>query len=233
MAGGAGWMAALMASVEKASAIEAAPGSSYLDAEHIVILMQENRSFDHTYGTLRGVRGFNDPRAVTLPNQNSVWLQSNGKGETYAPFRLDMKNTKATWLGSLPHRWRDQTETRNHGNHDRWLEWKRSSHKECADMPFTMGYYNRDDIPFYYAFADAFTICDQNFCSSLTGTLPIAFIFSPAPFVRSKRPATTPMCGTQRSIIRRCRSGPPFRSASKTQESPGRFIRTRSTFQPA
>jgi len=170
MAGGAGWMAALTASVEKASAIEAAPGSSYLDAEHIVILMQENRSFDHTYGTLRGVRGFNDPRAVTLPDQNPVWLQSNGKGETYAPFRLDMKNTKATWLGSLPHGWRDQTETRNHGNHDQWLEWKRSNNKECAGMPFTMGYYNREDIPFYYAFADAFTICDQNFCSTLTGT---------------------------------------------------------------
>jgi phospholipase C len=37
-------------------------------------------------------------------------------------------------------------------------------------MPLTMGYYTREDIPFYYALADAFTICDQNFCSSLTGT---------------------------------------------------------------
>jgi phospholipase C len=172
VAGGAGWMAALMSSIEKASAIEADPGSSYLDAEHIVILMQENRSFDHAYGTLRGVRGFNDPRAVTLPNENPVWLQSNAKGETYAPFRLDMKNTKATWLGSLPHGWRDQLEARNHGNHDQWLDWKPSGRKECAGMPFTMGYYNRQDIPFYYALADAFTICDQNFCSSLSGTTP-------------------------------------------------------------
>ena len=32
------------------------------DVEHIVVLMQENRSFDHYFGTLRGVRGFNDPR---------------------------------------------------------------------------------------------------------------------------------------------------------------------------
>jgi phospholipase C len=53
--------------IEKALAIDPAPGSTFLDAEHIVVLMQENRSFDRTYGTLRGVRGYNDPRAMTLP----------------------------------------------------------------------------------------------------------------------------------------------------------------------
>ena len=42
-------------------------------------------------------------------------------------------------------------------------------------MPLTMGYYTRADIPFYYALADAFTICDQYFCSSLTGTTPNRF----------------------------------------------------------
>jgi len=42
------------------------------DVEHIVILMQENRSFDHYFGTLRGVRGFGDPRAVTLASGKSV-----------------------------------------------------------------------------------------------------------------------------------------------------------------
>ena len=76
------------------------PGSTFLDAEHVVILMQENRSFDHCYGTLRGVRGFNDPRAMTLPDGNPVWLQTNAAGETYAPFRLNIKDTKATWIGS-------------------------------------------------------------------------------------------------------------------------------------
>ena len=39
-------------------------------------------------------------------------------------------------------------------------------------MPLTLGYYTREDIPFYYALADAFTICDQHFCSCLTGTTP-------------------------------------------------------------
>ena len=50
------------------------------DVEHIVILMQENRSFDHYFGTMRGVRGFADPRAVKLPSGKSVWHQPNGAG---------------------------------------------------------------------------------------------------------------------------------------------------------
>src|SRR5277367_6133876 len=78
----------LPASIQKAFAIDPPKGSTYLDAEHVVILMQENRSFDHAYGALQGVRGFSDPRAVTLPNGNPVWLQSNEAEETYAPFRL-------------------------------------------------------------------------------------------------------------------------------------------------
>src|SRR4051794_2820286 len=169
---GGGATAALLGSVERALAIPAEPGSSYLDAEHVVILMQENRSFDHAFGTLRGVRGFNDPRAVTLPNGNPVWLQSNAAGETYAPFRLNIKETNATWIGGLPHSWRDQNDARSHGNHDDWLDAKPSSHKGCEDKPLTLGHYDRDDLPSYYALADAFTICDQNFCSSQTGTTP-------------------------------------------------------------
>lgn len=164
--------ALLLASIERAAAIDPAPGSTYEDAEHVVILMQENRSFDHLYGALRGVRGFNDPRAVVLPDGNPVWKQSDGKGLTALPFRLDLRGTKATWLGSLPHGWSDQTDARANGNHDKWLVAKPSSHKECAGMPLTMGFYDREDLPFYYALADAFTVCDQNFCSSLTGTTP-------------------------------------------------------------
>ncbi|GAB3511702.1 phospholipase C, phosphocholine-specific [Spirosoma knui] len=172
LAGSAGLLEGLPASIQKAMAIAPAPGSTYLDAEHVVILMQENRSFDHCYGTLRGVRGFNDPRAITLPNKNPVWLQTNAKGETYAPFRLNLRDTKATWMSSLPHSWTNQVDARNEGKYDRWLDVKPSGHEEYAHMPLTLGYYDRADIPFYYALADAFTICDQNFCSSLTGTTP-------------------------------------------------------------
>ena len=91
LSGGAGLLNVLPASIARAMAIDPAAGSTFYDAEHIVLLMQENRSFDHTYGTLQGVRGFNDPRAISLPDRNPVWCQSNSAGETYAPFRLDIK----------------------------------------------------------------------------------------------------------------------------------------------
>ncbi|NGM63212.1 phospholipase C, phosphocholine-specific [Sphingobacterium sp. SGG-5] len=173
LSGAAGLSTFLPASVQRALAIDPQPGSTYLDAEHVVILMQENRSFDHCFGTLQGVRGFNDPRAISLPNGNPVWLQSNAIGKTYAPFRLDIKGSKATWMGALPHGRHDQVDAGNGGKHNQWLEAKKSRRKkEYADLPLTMGYYNRQDIPFNYAFADAFTVCDHNFCSVNTSTFP-------------------------------------------------------------
>jgi phospholipase C len=172
LSGAAGLSGSLPASILRALSIDPAPGSSYMDAEHVVILMQENRSFDHCFGALRGVRGFNDPRAITLPNKNLAWLQTNNAGETYVPFHFDIHNTKATWMGSVPHSRSSQVDAWNNGKYDQWLNAKRSGNKKYADMPLTMGHYNRDDLPFNYAMADAFTICDQNFCSAMTSTWP-------------------------------------------------------------
>jgi len=169
LAGGAGLWNSLPASIQKAIAINPDPGTTFENAEHVVFLMQENRSFDHCFGTLQGVRGFNDPRFITLPGLDPVWLQSNKDGERYVPFHLDIKDTRATWMGGLPHSWENQVDARNNGKYDQWLEAKRPG-KEFKDMPLTMGYYKREDIPFYYALADAFTVCDQHFCASLTGT---------------------------------------------------------------
>ena len=176
LAGGAGLMSMLPPPVQKALAINPAPGSTWQDAEHIVLLMQENRSFDHCFGTLKGVRGFNDPRAIRLPNNNKVWLQTNAKGETYTPFRLNIKDTKATWMSSLPHSWSNQVDALNNGKYDKWLDAKQAG-EPYENIPMTMGYYTREDIPFYYALADAFTVCDQHFCSSLTGTTPNRLFF--------------------------------------------------------
>lgn len=177
LAGAASLSNALPPAIARAMAINPAPGSSFYDAEHIVLLMQENRSFDHAFGTLQGVRGFNDPRAVVQPNNNKVWLQTNKEGQTFAPFRLDIRDTKVTWMGCLPHGWTDQTDAYHRGKMDRWLDVKRSGFKEFSDMPLTMGHYTREDIPFYYALADAFTVCDQHFCASLTGTNPNRLYF--------------------------------------------------------
>jgi phospholipase C len=75
-------------------------------------------------------------------------------------------------MGSLPHGWSDQTDAMNNGKYDKWLDVKKARNKNFADMPLTMGYCDRADFPFYYSLADAFTVCDQNFCSSITGTHP-------------------------------------------------------------
>ena len=172
LSGAAGLSGSLPASIQRALEIDPQPGSSYLDAEHVVILMQENRSFDHCFGTLRGVRGFNDPRAITLPNKNLVWLQTNKAGETYAPFHFDIRDTKITWMGSVPHSRSSQVDANNLGKYDQWLNAKRPANKKYADMPLTLGHYNRDDLPFNYAMADAFTVCDQHFSSAMTSTWP-------------------------------------------------------------
>jgi phospholipase C len=158
--------------IQKALAINPELGSTFYDAEHIVFLMQENRSFDHHLGNLQGVRGYNDPRAIDLPDKNKVWLQTNKDGDTYGPFHLDVKDTKVAWMGSLPHGWSDQTDAMNNGKYDRWLDVKKARNKAYSDIPLTMGYCDRSDFPFYYSLADAFTVCDQSFCSSITGTHP-------------------------------------------------------------
>ena len=167
-AGGAGMGLAptLLAAVQRAWAVEPAAGSTWEDAEHVVFLMQENRSFDHAFGALQGVRGFNDPRALTLPGGLPVWCQADDAGGVHTPFRLDVGATRAAWMGDNPHSWTDQVDARGGGRHDRWLPVKTRKGRP----PQTLGYYTRADVPFHYALADAFTICDQHFCSTLTGT---------------------------------------------------------------
>ena len=167
---GAAGLWTLPESINKAFAISPDPGTTFYDAEHIVLLMQENRSFDHCFGMMKGVRGFNDPLAISLPDKNPVWFQPDKSGNRFLPFRLNIKDTKATWMGGVPHSWTDQSDARNHGKYNGWIEAKRPGNKDYRDIPLTMGYYTREDIPFYYAFADAFTVCDQHFCASLTGT---------------------------------------------------------------
>lgn len=162
----------MLPAIARAASIDPEQGSTYLDAEHVVILMQENRSFDHLYGALRGVRGYNDPRAITKPDGNPVWLQASASGAVHTPFRFDIHNSSATWLGSLPHGWVDQHGARNDGRNDGWIPAKAASDPKYSHLPLTMGHYTREDLPFYYALADAFTVCDQNFCSSLTPTEP-------------------------------------------------------------
>ncbi len=147
LSGAAGVSGFVPDSIRRAFAIEPEPGSTYRDAEHIVILMQENRSFDHALGTLQGVRGFNDPRAIRLANGNSVFVQTDAAGKSYAPWRLDIRDTRITWMGSIPHSRNSQVDAWNEGHHDRWIDAKRSGNHDYSHMPLTMGHYTREDLP--------------------------------------------------------------------------------------
>lgn len=173
----AGSASALPSSIRRAFAIAPDIGSTWKDADHVVILMQENRSFDHVFGTLQGVRGFNDTRAIRKPDGLPVFAQTSKSGETYLPWQLNIKDTRVTWMGSIPHSRDSQVDAWNGGAHDQWIDAKKSHHKGYDRYPLTMGYYTREDIPFYYALADAFTVCDQNYCGAMTSTTPNRLLF--------------------------------------------------------
>jgi phospholipase C len=154
---------AIPASIKRALAIPAYHRTGSIeDVEHIVILMQENRSFDHYFGTLQGVRGFGDPRPVALPSGDPVWYQPNGTGRLL-PFHPDAANLGLQFLEDLPHGWTDQHQAWNLGKYDQWV---------AAKGTTTMAHLTRRDIPFHFALADAFTVCDAYHCSFLGPTDP-------------------------------------------------------------
>jgi phospholipase C len=168
--GAASAMTMLPPAIRKALAVEAAVETGTInDVKHIVILMQENRSFDHYFGTLRGVRGFGDRFPIPLANGKPVFFQADpAGGPEIQPFRRDSRIANALIGSGTPHNFPDQQAAWNQGKMDRWIQFKNQA---------TMGYFVREDIPFQFALADAFTICDGYHCSILTGTDPNRIVF--------------------------------------------------------
>jgi phospholipase C len=145
---------------------------SLRDIKHVVLLMQENRSFDHYFGTLSGVRGFDDPTAMKLPNGKPVFYQPDPEnpGGYLLPFHLDTRTTSAQKIPSTNHSWPVQHSAWNGGKMDNWLPAHRKV--EGAKAPYVMGYHTRADIPFQFALAEAFTLCDAYHCSVMGPTWP-------------------------------------------------------------
>jgi phospholipase C len=165
--------AALMPpNVQRALAQPESKRGSLRDIKHVVILMQENRSFDHYFGTLAGVRGFNDPEALKLSTGRSVFYQPDAVNPDgyLLPFHLDTLSTSAQKIPSTSHAWAVQHAAWNGGKMDRWLP----AHREAdgKNGPYVMGYYTRADIPFQFALAESFTICDAYHCSVFGPTWP-------------------------------------------------------------
>ncbi|MEY9845397.1 phospholipase C [Streptacidiphilus sp. BW17] len=167
LAGGTAAASVLSTSVARAASIPANRATGSLrDVEHIVVLMQENRSFDHYFGTLRGVRGFGDPHPVTLPSGKPVWYQNDGGasgGKDVLPFHPDAPNLGLQFLEDLPHDWNSTHGALNNGRYDRWVPTKSAT---------SMAHLTRDDIPFHYVLAETFTVCDAYHCSLLGPTDP-------------------------------------------------------------
>ncbi|MFJ8673641.1 phosphocholine-specific phospholipase C [Streptomyces sp. NPDC093589] len=163
IAGATAGISALSNSIARAASIPAQRSSgSIQDVEHVVVLMQENRSFDHYFGAMKGVRGFGDPRPVTLNSGKSVWHQPDG-GKDVLPYHPDAENLGMQFIEGLNHDWAGGHKAWNDGKYDQWI---------AAKGTGTMAHLTRKDIPFHYALADAFTVCDSYHCSLIGATDP-------------------------------------------------------------
>ncbi|TDC22854.1 phosphocholine-specific phospholipase C [Kribbella albertanoniae] len=138
--------------------------------EHVIVLMQENRSFDHYYGTLRGVRGYGDRQPLRLRNGQSVFHQPKTGGGEVLPFSIRAAAAAAgrnpddiQYLGALAHGFTDATQAWGNGWNDNWVQAKTAA---------TMTHYDRRDIPLQYELAETFTICDAYHCSVNGSTNP-------------------------------------------------------------
>ncbi|MCS0629535.1 phospholipase C, phosphocholine-specific [Telluria mixta] len=135
---------------------------SIADVRHVVILMQENRSFDHYFGTLAGVRGFGDRMTIPVRDGRTVWQQHNGR-RIVMPYRLDAGAGNAQPVLDLPHTWPDAQAAWDDGRLNAWPR---------AKTDASMAYYTRAELPVQFALADAFTLCDAYHCSLQGGTNP-------------------------------------------------------------
>jgi phospholipase C len=138
--------------------------------EHVIVLMQENRSFDHYYGTMRGVRGYGDRAPLALRNGRPVWAQPKPGGGEVLPFSLREAAERAgrpgsdiQYLGDLDHSFAGSTSAWSEGWNDNWV---------AAKTPATMTYYERRDIPLQYELAETFTFLDAYHCSVFGSTNP-------------------------------------------------------------
>jgi phospholipase C len=149
------------------------------DIKHVMILMQENRSFDHYFGSLRGVRGFGDQATIRLPGGLPVWQQpATAPGERVTSTQYPWPLSSGTFDGLQPptpevgaqnyggtdHSWKTQ--------HIAWHGGLMNAWQHAKGGPTTMGFLARVDIPFHYALADAYTIGDAYHCSVLAATGP-------------------------------------------------------------
>lgn len=127
------------------------------DVQHVVIFIQENRSFDEYFGSYKGVRGFNDRNALIFQNGSSDFYQPQNGG-----YVLPFHSTNQC-INDVAHDWITGHAAWDLGKWDQW---------PLAKGTTALAYHTRADLGYYYALADAYTICDAYFCSVLGPTNP-------------------------------------------------------------
>ena len=148
------------------------------EIRHIVILVQENRGFDHYFGSYQGVRGYDDRSA---PRGRAAFEQayrspSGGTGypDPMLPFHLSTAVSPPPRQGEctndIEHQWAGQHDSWHRGGCDNWMNSHLATEPDPRQAAITMGYYTRADLAFYYTLADHFTICDNYYCSVIGGT---------------------------------------------------------------
>lgn len=146
-------------------------GAKLSDIEHIVVLMQENRSFDEYFGRFPGVRGFDDMRnrrAFAQPGYD-------GRGSVdghLLPFHMNGTEPIGQCVVDPTHDWAPQHRSWHGGRNDRFYAVHSEAQYEGAAGVNIMSYYDDRDIPFHWALAHAYTLCDGYHCSVLGPTEP-------------------------------------------------------------
>ena len=161
---GASALASFPLSIQKALAIDAKVETGTIqDIKHVVILTQENRSFDNYFGTLKGVRGFGDRFTIPLSDGRKVWEQYDKNKNKILPYHLDSQLGNAQRVSGTPHSWTDGQAAWDYGRMGNWVQ-----HKQTQSM----GYFKQVEVEYQFALANAFTICDAYHCAMHAGTNP-------------------------------------------------------------
>ncbi|KAK0522604.1 hypothetical protein OC834_006223 [Tilletia horrida] len=154
----------------------APPGLASL--KKIILFMQENRSFDHYFGTMAGVRGFKDPNVHISKNTGKpVWhqpvnatLMKKGQGPPAGVtellpwyFNSNRTNDQTQCAVAGSNGWAANHGAWNQGEIDQWA---------IKNTPYSLGYYKRQDIPLHFALAEGWTVGDMYSQSVIASTQP-------------------------------------------------------------
>lgn len=134
---------------------------SLKDIKHVVLFMQENRAFDHYFGTMPGVRGFADPNVQVNPDGKTTFQQlvtpsMTNNTDVLKPWYINYLG--GDWLqatqciGAGSNSWQATHTAYNGGLTNQWAS---------TNTPYSIGYFKRSDIPTHFDIAEGWTVGDM------------------------------------------------------------------------